>query len=921
MSFRRTAKYTILTLIFLTLACFCGLAIVYVLLPGILESRIIPGFAGRLGLKEFAAKVREIGLTGADIGPVIIGAENEPAVIVRSVQVDYTLGSLRQVTVKRVVLAGVEVYGAFQDGVFQFRGLDWRELVRQPAAAGTGRAASGAGPLSIPIGRFEIHNAVMALDVGGSTVRVPFDLVATRLDFEQSLVRCTIRLYPAGQLFGVTAELDAARSRLQLSFNAAAAHLSDLCDVFRVFPGLVATGLMDVTGAAVVELSPFNLSSFSTQVQLVDGRIQYGDLTLETVPPSAEGRAATRMAITKADAASWQVSVGAITLPTVVPWQLETAEMRLTAEGGRLTGSGRFRVQTGPFGQTAATEQPWAVLEPWTLAGRIQVSLAADGPWSVQIVQLPEDGAIRKPIKLRWQSNEITAALPQYEIHATGQGSGGSATFKLPFDTIRMTYAGVGIRTPSVSIEGKASWDASDAAATWRLNTGNLQVNSAEAEITIPEVSLVGQLKRRPMMPPGLDATLTWSGGRVVLPAAETKLANLAGEIPLQWPMAVSSQKGTISVGDVSYQDRKLGSISTDLQQTDTGFAFAGRHTNRLLPKLSLQFKGFTDLRTSGFPDTRVEFALSHPEIPTGIPAEKIFPTAEGLVLDGKLDVSGEAKLTSQGFEGSLQASLLRGSVRVAKSKIAVEGIQLNLTVPELGHLRSAPQQVLKFSLASFGTLALDDGQLVFQIESPRSILLEKGQFSWCRGKVDMQSMRIVPGESDYNIILYCDRVNLAEVLRQFGAATADGDGTLNGRIPLRFQKGKLSFDDGFLFSSPGQGGKIEVTGTEMLTAGVPPDTAQYVQMELAREALKSYEYSWAKLNLTTQGEDLLLGLQLDGKPANPLPFTYRKDLGRFVRIEGHAQGAVFQGIRLDVNFRLPLDKLLQYKDILDLMR
>ena len=84
MSFRRTAKYTILTLVSLTLACFCGLAIVYVLLPGILESHIIPGFAGRLGLKQFAAKVREIGLNGTDGHR----SEVEPAVIVRSMQVD-----------------------------------------------------------------------------------------------------------------------------------------------------------------------------------------------------------------------------------------------------------------------------------------------------------------------------------------------------------------------------------------------------------------------------------------------------------------------------------------------------------------------------------------------------------------------------------------------------------------------------------------------------------------------------------------------------------------------------------------------------------------------------------------------------------------------------------------------------------------
>jgi len=168
---------------------------------------------------------------------------------------------------------------------------------------------------------------------------------------------------------------------------------------------------------------------------------------------------------------------------------------------------------------------------------------------------------------------------------------------------------------------------------------------------------------------------------------------------------------------------------------------------------------------------------------------------------------------------------------------------------------------------------------------------------------------------------LYCDRLNLARVLGQFGAAAAEGSGTVSGRIPIRYAKGELSFDDGFLFSTPGAGGKIHLTGTELLTAGIPPETPQFAQMDLAREALKDYDYSWAKLSLTSEKEDLLLQMQMDGKPARTLPFVYRKDIGGFIRVEADSEGSHFQGIRLDVNFRLPLNKLLQYKDLIKMIQ
>ena len=61
--------------------------------------------------------------------------------------------------------------------------------------------------------------------------------------------------------------------------------------------------------------------------------------------------------------------------------------------------------------------------------------------------------------------------------------------------------------------------------------------------------------------------------------------------------------------------------------------------------------------------------------------------------------------------------------------------------------------------------------------------------------------------------------------------------------------------------------------------------------------------------------------LQFDGKPAKPLPFVYNKQLGSFVRVEAGASGSLFQGIGLDVNLRLPLNRLLQYKDVVHMIQ
>ena len=133
--------------------------------------------------------------------------------------------------------------------------------------------------------------------------------------------------------------------------------------------------------------------------------------------------------------------------------------------------------------------------------------------------------------------------------------------------------------------------------------------------------------------------------------------------------------------------------------------------------------------------------------------------------------------------------------------------------------------------------------------------------------------------------------------------------------------KKAIGFEDGFLYSSPGQGGSVKVSAFDILAAGIPKNTPQFAQVDFAAEALKNFQYNWVKLILNTEGEDLIMEMQMDGKPVQSLPFKYDSQSGLLQRIENGGPG-IMQPIRLDVNFRLPLNRFLGYSGkIQDIMK
>jgi hypothetical protein len=170
---------------------------------------------------------------------------------------------------------------------------------------------------------------------------------------------------------------------------------------------------------------------------------------------------------------------------------------------------------------------------------------------------------------------------------------------------------------------------------------------------------------------------------------------------------------------------------------------------------------------------------------------------------------------------------------------------------------------------------------------------------------------------AELEFALFGDRLQLAEILTQLGLAEATGVGAVSGRIPLLYRDQQIKVDDGFLFTSPGDRGTLQITRSDHLNVGLPLDTPQFSPLHFAGAALGDFEYNWAKLNIFSEEENLLLKLQIDGKPRQRLPYRFDAKNNVFVRLPEGAAGGIDQPVKLDVNFRVPVNELLRNQQIL----
>ena len=730
-------------------------------------------------------------------------------------------------------------------------------------------------------------------------------------------------LYPRGEKVSATVKVNRPQRRAALRIDSATLNLDRFADIAARVAGLMLSGEMTLHGKAEVRWEPLQISAVKASLVLRHGKIMGGGLQLRTAMAANNEEIPFRIDLSAKNTHAWQISGSRISMIAPTHLTLAGFDGMIKRNAATLESSGNFSAVLHSSTQTMPNLLPLKIQDPLPLQGRFSAIYHQSGKWQCEVSNNKPAGTAAKTARLKVEPYTITSSIPEFNLSAKAESGDIDAAYMLMARAVRIAAGSESINIPKLLLKGRAQIDNAangSIGVRFDLRAPNTGIKFKDGQIKISDVAISGKLNRDDDRQITLGGLLQFSGAGGRFSRFGTRVGGARGKIPFKWPLKGKTAKGSVSVTSLKYKGKELGRLSSQIRQTAAGFAFEGRHQSTLFPEMKLDFNGQSRLFIDAPAGASVHFKLFRPAAAPEIDLEKFYPDAKGIRIKGKFQLDGDLALDTKGFSGMIRAAVDNGSLFAGKNKLALEGIRLFLSLPELPKIRSAPGQQIHFTRISLGDFVAQKGRINFQIESDRSILIEKMHFIWCDGNVETQAIRLSRRIENYGITFYCDRLNLAKVLEQFGAAAATGRGTVNGRIPLQYANGKISFDDGFLFSTPGEGGKIHLTGTDILTAGIPPNTPQFVQMELAREALKDYDYSWAKLNITSQGEELLLQMQMDGKPAKTLPFVYSKDIGGFMKVEADVKGSKFQGIRLDVNFRLPLNKLLRYKDLINMM-
>lgn len=845
MAFRRKWTPTLfkicLALIGTAGALWIGIGLV---LPACLVSGAFYRTLDALGLPDLDWDVRRVGLFGADIAAVRIGAPEGPGLVMDAVRLDYSPVGMR---LGRIAITGLEVTCGIENGRFFIEGLDLESLKKQfqpetsPSGARTRPKAAPELPAFMPE-TIEIRHSLIRFAWEERVFRIPVDL---RVVFPREgllLLQVWTNAVLHDQSIACSGEVDRESGRSRWRISAPGVLIAPLLRAAGLVPEPAVSGTVDIRADVAMALGDAGR----------DGR---GEASLAFIPHE-------------------------------------------TAPAGHITGTAETRFSVDfTFG------------------------LADLGAWRFALSSLnPADAAPASPLRLGRVS--LHGSPPRITLSGEGTADAGAVRCRLNAGPVRAEAPGVDLRVKAVSLDGDIRFEGAEKVRgtlklAWEEATLTVGPAKDRATVRLPSLALSGDavLSREGGL--RFDGKGELAGATVTVPGSRTTVEDIRLSLPLTWPWGTSKAAGSLAFSAFRWDRQDMGALKGRLHPRAEGLRFDGDFAARLLPGLVLKLTGDAPFLVPQRPSALSWSTRYRPASPLDL--GRFAKAAKGMTFDGTLTVAGRMEAGGDtAAVGSMTASLAGGRITAKERDMRMDDIRLNLQFPTLPALRSAPDQGLAVGKATLGKIRIEDAGFRFQIEPDTTVLIEKGGFTWCGGTVSTQSLRIAPGMADVDLILYCDRLNLARLLDQLGAAKAEGRGAVNGRLPIRLRNGTVRFDDGFLYSTPGEGGVIHVTEARVLTVGIPENTPQFAQIDLAVEALKSYEYAWAKLGITTEGENLRLNLQFDGKPTAPLPFVYQKEFGGFVRVTADHPGSVFQGIRLDVNLGLPLDKILRYRGLMD---
>jgi hypothetical protein len=237
---------------------------------------------------------------------------------------------------------------------------------------------------------------------------------------------------------------------------------------------------------------------------------------------------------------------------------------------------------------------------------------------------------------------------------------------------------------------------------------------------------------------------------------------------------------------------------------------------------------------------------------------------AQGATFTGRVSADAKVRLLGTQPHALGRVRLADGCVR--SGKMSVDGLAADIPFESSVFFRTIEKPWITFMSAKAGNVRLDEGRVTFQL-TPQELFLDRMEVRWCKGSLNAYSVNVAFANPKDEFIVYADRVDLGEALMMVVPFKGKMEGVLYGRFPVGIDNGRVKLSTGFLYSLPGQGGKIRLDDSGQMRALLDRAGIKGEIQEPLSRALSDVDFSTFRLELEPQaGEAGMLRMKLLGK-------------------------------------------------------
>ena len=277
-------------------------------------------------------------------------------------------------------------------------------------------------------------------------------------------------------------------------------------------------------------------------------------------------------------------------------------------------------------------------------------------------------------------------------------------------------------------------------------------------------------------------------------------------------------------------------------------------------------------------------FSENDPVIQTLL--EKYPVTAvSNLVFSGSVALDAKAERTFHMpvpvWSARLPLRNLSAGFAIEEKPFAINGFSVTAGASGIAdHLDIAPIYPRAKSISADGFVLTNFSASVRMTE--RSLLVTQSSAGLCGGKVNIYSLTLNPETLNAGFTLFVDDVETGELLSHLNGFSGEASGRLHGKVRLFVRKGgkAVRLNDAFLYSTPGETGKLKLNDPTPVTDNLAMAGLDEATRNNVANALTDLDYSVLRLNLkpdkdkTATLSTTVRGTATRGKTSVPVDIT-----------------------------------------------